>query len=807
MATAAFGAGTLHVTQSEANHVGARYEGQLSVVTGLREGRGTYYYRNDYFRYEGEWLEGLKHGSGRLGLADGGFYDGAFVHGEMTGEGTRNWADGSTYTGDFLEGLRHGMGIFEKPDGTQYNGSWKNGQYSGAGEFLLPRGSGSYIGEFQEHRFHGRGELDLAPAAALPSAAPAGEAAVPSPEISRERRKSSRERGKRGAARVVARRYVGEFARGVFEGDGELLEDGDAFAYSGLFRGGLRHGRGLGRDRAGVVYDGDWIEDGPRQTPARWDLGVPGSEESYLPAAERLREEAQNQLSAAAADPKKDKGKKPDKKGAVEAEPPPGPELELVAGEALPEVALRVVDKSGARVDAESGRRFRVTLYREKKKAAEGGAEDEEIMQCLLNLGDHRPATWVDPDDPDAAAAAAAAAVPGGPASAASRTSPGREERRASPRGRGASASPPRSGSPAAAAAVASPPAAASAASRQAASSSRGGSSPPGPGGSLRPSGSSPPALSPRTAARTSRNTATAAAAPAASSSSSAPSRRSAEGNRGVAAVTAAVVPALPLWTPRRDEAARLLGTRNEGSPDRLGALSLDEVLSQVEGFDHAMRQKAAYARRVTGRLAGQRKAAEARNRVLQAGCSKRIASPSSPRLSGHGAISAKVRGRGSANGLAVASAPGDPAHESDRHNALQVPAIALETLPLALASSDADKAPRVEALTSAVAKTIADVRRLVQERSKTAIAAADAAAKRTSDVEVSIEEAIVPGPDQAEEEARSATDRGPLWLGLAGDDDDELSESDEEEGTFATASPAGSASAVRLEPSFRRAA
>ena len=51
-----------------------RYIGGIDPVTGLRNGHGTYKYSNPYFTYEGEWVDGLKHGNGWLKFADGGYF-------------------------------------------------------------------------------------------------------------------------------------------------------------------------------------------------------------------------------------------------------------------------------------------------------------------------------------------------------------------------------------------------------------------------------------------------------------------------------------------------------------------------------------------------------------------------------------------------------------------------------------------------------------------------------------------------------------------------------------------------------------
>lgn len=67
------------------------YEGDFK--DGLRDGVGTY----DYFKeegahnkYEGEWVQNVKHGIGKMTFADVGEYFGRYENGKMHGEGKNN---------------------------------------------------------------------------------------------------------------------------------------------------------------------------------------------------------------------------------------------------------------------------------------------------------------------------------------------------------------------------------------------------------------------------------------------------------------------------------------------------------------------------------------------------------------------------------------------------------------------------------------------------------------------------------------------------------------------------------------------
>ncbi|ETE61303.1 hypothetical protein L345_12948, partial [Ophiophagus hannah] len=93
-----------------------------------RNGYGRYVYPNSFFKYEGQWKGGKKHGHGKLLLKDGSYYEGEFVDGEIVGHGLRYWAStGNTYSGQFLFGELHGHGVFHYGNGSKYEGEFSYG--------------------------------------------------------------------------------------------------------------------------------------------------------------------------------------------------------------------------------------------------------------------------------------------------------------------------------------------------------------------------------------------------------------------------------------------------------------------------------------------------------------------------------------------------------------------------------------------------------------------------------------------------------------------------------------------------------
>lgn len=237
---------TISITQREINHVGSRYTGEVSIATGKRHGQGSYVYPNPYFTYDGQWVNGQKHGQGKLLFGDGGSYEGVFSNGEIIGQGIRKWADGSLYIGEFEMGDRHGQGVYTAADGTRYEGGWVHNQYSGEGELMLSNGD-HYQGAFLRHRFHGEGTLT------------------------------------RPAQDTI---YNGLFEDGRYEGEGELTDAKHQFIYKGQFRAGHMDGFGKGVDqRSGLTQEGEWSDDKPAQNPLRFDIAEPGGV-SYIKAAD-----------------------------------------------------------------------------------------------------------------------------------------------------------------------------------------------------------------------------------------------------------------------------------------------------------------------------------------------------------------------------------------------------------------------------------------------------------------------------------------------------------------------------------------
>ena len=87
------------------------YEGMWEF--GKRSGKGLAYYnaeRTSY--YDGEWLNGMRHGYGVLQYKSGNTYTGEWVDNKKCGKGLMEWKDrGETYDGEWEDGKPHGFGV------------------------------------------------------------------------------------------------------------------------------------------------------------------------------------------------------------------------------------------------------------------------------------------------------------------------------------------------------------------------------------------------------------------------------------------------------------------------------------------------------------------------------------------------------------------------------------------------------------------------------------------------------------------------------------------------------------------------
>ena len=207
------------------------YAGEVTVAAteGRPHGAGVAVWK-DGSRFEGQWAEGARDGTGTFTGA------GAGEVSQEVGGGTE------MYCGGWARGMRHGAGRLHTALGHVYEGEWCDGDLV-RGKFV-GRWHGRYEGEFRRLRRHGQG-------------------------VWTSERGNQRYEGRwfddlfDGEGLYTSsgktRRYAGTFRAGKRHGHG-TWKSGHGDEYSGEFVAGLFHGHGLLRTTSGCTYDGEWVE-------------------------------------------------------------------------------------------------------------------------------------------------------------------------------------------------------------------------------------------------------------------------------------------------------------------------------------------------------------------------------------------------------------------------------------------------------------------------------------------------------------------------------------------------------------------
>lgn len=132
---------------------GDRFNYNGAVSNNKPNGYGIGYF--EYGTYEGNWLDGKRHGTGKFTWNDGKTYEGDWSYDSRTGKGKGNIFSGY-YEGEFRNGKPHGYGIATYKNGDVYKGNWNNGQRSGKGRITYSLGR-YYDGEWKNDLQNGQG--------------------------------------------------------------------------------------------------------------------------------------------------------------------------------------------------------------------------------------------------------------------------------------------------------------------------------------------------------------------------------------------------------------------------------------------------------------------------------------------------------------------------------------------------------------------------------------------------------------------------------------------------------------------------
>ena len=141
---------------------GGFYEGEGTLLTKKRQGKGTMVYHNGYV-YEGEWKNDVRCGQGvcyKMGLKGSYYYVGEWKDDQLNGEGEFHGL-GTVYKGGFLNGKYHGNGVLDISDSnkSRYEGSFEDGKKSGYG--VETTDAYTYEGNFKNGIFNGTGKKTL----------------------------------------------------------------------------------------------------------------------------------------------------------------------------------------------------------------------------------------------------------------------------------------------------------------------------------------------------------------------------------------------------------------------------------------------------------------------------------------------------------------------------------------------------------------------------------------------------------------------------------------------------------------------
>lgn len=135
------------------------YNGEIDVVTGKPNGKGTFHYKNGR-TYTGEVKDGIRHGIGRFTFNSKTVIEGEFENGKYCSKGRIEFNNGNVYNGemDVVTGKPNGIGTLNYEDGKTYTGEFKDGKKHGFGRETFKKGS-FYEGDFENGEFHGKGKF------------------------------------------------------------------------------------------------------------------------------------------------------------------------------------------------------------------------------------------------------------------------------------------------------------------------------------------------------------------------------------------------------------------------------------------------------------------------------------------------------------------------------------------------------------------------------------------------------------------------------------------------------------------------
>ena len=239
-----------------------RYQYDGETLNGNRHGLGVCHYPNGD-RYEGSWEDDMRHGFGECWYMDGRYYAGRWSQDEFNGQGSLRFPDGSQYVGEWVAGKKSGYGAMEwtTMERFSYRGHWMNDRPHGIGKMIFCWGT-CYEGEWDQGREHGMGKMvywngnhftglfeDGDETGDLETSQPLVEATLPN-EVGRP----SKARLRYSSGGI----YEGDISyEGLPHGHGVLLAS-TGVRWKGSFANGKFHGAGVSTRPDGGMLRGTW---------------------------------------------------------------------------------------------------------------------------------------------------------------------------------------------------------------------------------------------------------------------------------------------------------------------------------------------------------------------------------------------------------------------------------------------------------------------------------------------------------------------------------------------------------------------
>jgi hypothetical protein len=193
------------------------YYGEL--YSGMREGQGKYFDRDQNTLYVGQWLNDKRNGEASLSSTNNVeyLYDGHFKDNVKHGFGKLITAK-ERYVGTFKANKYEGNGILVDSDKNVYDGEFRKGFKQGMGKFQYLNGD-SYTGEFSENHFEGKGQMTYK-----------------NSEI-----------------------FCGDYKGGMRYGYG-MFQSLEGDSYEGFWKNNIYNGQGTLRKKDGIVIEGEFAD-------------------------------------------------------------------------------------------------------------------------------------------------------------------------------------------------------------------------------------------------------------------------------------------------------------------------------------------------------------------------------------------------------------------------------------------------------------------------------------------------------------------------------------------------------------------